>query len=369
LGLSDVLLFAAGLALLAAGAEALVRGASRLAVSVGISPLVVGLTVVAFGTSAPEMAVTVSAALEGRADVAVGNAVGSNILNVLLILGLAALVTPLSVNLQVVRQEVPIMIGVSLVFAVLVADGALARAEGLLLVALLAAYVVFLVWQSRNAGAGPAERRRTSRWDRHWVVQAALVALGLALLVIGARWLVDAAVAFAQAIGVSDLVIGLTVVALGTSLPEAATSLAAVLRGERDIAVGNVVGSNVFNILGCLGVAGAIASGGLPVAAAVLNFDLWVMVAVALACLPVFFTGCRIGRTEGALLLAYGCGYVAYLVLDAQGHDALQPFSAAMMSFVIPLTIVALLAVVLRSAAPGRRRARVEPPERDLPCD
>jgi len=350
--LSNLLLFALGLAALIAGAEALVRGASRLAASFGISPLVVGLTVVAFGTSSPEMAVTVGAALGGRIDVAVGNVVGSNILNVLFILGLSALIAPLVVNTRLIRQEVPVMIGVSALFAVLALDGAISRAEAALLAGLLLAYVAFLAWQSR-AEPKASEPRPAHGWDAHWAVQAALVAGGLALLVLGARWLVSAAVAFAQALGLSDLVIGLTVVALGTSLPEAATSIAAALRGARDIAVGNVVGSNVFNLLGCLGVAGLVSGDGLVVAPAVLNFDLWVMVAVAFACLPVFFTGCRIGRREGAVFLLYSAAYVAYVVLDAQGHDALQPFSAVMMSFVIPLTIVTLVVVLLRSAGRG----------------
>jgi cation:H+ antiporter len=352
---SQLLLFALGLAALIAGAEALVRGASALARRLRVSPLVVGLTVVAFGTSSPEMAVTVGASLGGRNDVAVGNVVGSNILNVLLILGLSALVRPLLVQVRVIRQEVPVMIGASALFAVLALDGTLGRADAALLVALLVAYTAFLVWQARGEGAvaaapaGPGDAGR----QNHWGWQALLVAAGLALLVLGAHWLVEAATALARALGVSDLVIGLTVVALGTSLPEAAASVLAAARGERDIAVGNVVGSNVFNLLGCLGVAGLLAPHGLAVPPGVRNFDLWVMLAVALACLPVFFTGYRVGRREGAVLLAYGGAYLAYTVLDAAGHDALPPFSSVMMSFVIPLTVVTMLVALL--LASGRR--------------
>jgi cation:H+ antiporter len=183
-------------------------------------------------------------------------------------------------------------------------------------------------------------------------VQLALVVAGLVLLVLGSDWLVTAAVAFARAFGVSDLVIGLTIIAAGTSMPEVATSVMAAFKGERDIAVGNVVGSNTFNVLGCAGLtsiaAGATGLGGLPVPAAALNFDLWVMLAVALACLPIFLTGREIARWEGGLFLGYYAAYVTYLILSAQQHAALAPYSSAMLSFVIPLTIVTLVVMVLR---------------------
>lgn len=357
--LAHLLLFAGGLVCLVAGAEALVRGAADLARSLRIPSLVVGLTVVAFGTSSPEMAVTVGAVLGGRADVAVGNVVGSNILNVLFILGLSAVVAPLVVQVRVIRQEVPVMIGASAVFAALAMDGALSRTEGMLLVAPLGGYVAFLVWQARRepsealSAVVPHDARRRGRW----ALQAILIFGGLLLLVLGARWLVEAATATARALGLSDLVIGLTVVALGTSLPEAAASIAAAARGARDIAVGNVIGSNVFNLLGCLGAAGIVSPGGLTIAPAILNFDLWIMLAAAFVCLPVFFTGYRIGRREGGVLLAYFAAYLAYVVLDAQGHDALPPFSTAMMSFVIPLTIVVLVVTLLRTHDARSNRA------------
>ncbi|MCM5682319.1 calcium/sodium antiporter [Schlegelella sp. S2-27] len=348
----NLLLFLLGLAALVAGAELLVRGAARLALSFGVSPLVVGLTIVAFGTSAPEVAVSIGAVASGTTDLAVGNVVGSNIFNVLLILGLAALISPLCVHVQIIRQEVPMMTAATLVLAVLVLDGQLSRAEAGLLLAVLIAYSVFLVRQSR---AAPPEEQAEyeksashSRWDRHWAVQWLLVAGGLVLLVLGSDWLVEAAVAFAQALGVSDVVIGLTVVAAGTSMPEVATSVMATLRGERDIAVGNVIGSNLFNILGCLGVSGLVASGGLAVPPAVLHFDLWVMTAAMLACLPVFMTGREIARWEGAVFLGYYLAYTAYLILAAQQHAALGAYSQVMMSFVIPLTIVTLVAVMIR---------------------
>jgi cation:H+ antiporter len=347
-------MFLVGLVALVVGAELMVRGAARLALSFGISPLVVGLTVVAFGTSAPELAVSVDAVLGGNPDMAVGNVVGSNIANVLLILGLSALIVPLAVAEQVIRQEIPIMIGASLLLVVMALDGVVSHADGLLLFALVIVYTVFLVRQSRAASRAVQEEfsdelpDTSSRWDAHWSVQALLIVGGLVLLVLGASWLVDAAVAVARALGVSDLVIGLTVVAVGTSMPEIATSLVAAWRGERDIAVGNVVGSNVFNIFACLGLAGLVSTDGIPVSAAARNFDLWVMLAVALACLPITLTGREIARWEGVVFLLYYACYTAYLVLAAQQHEHLPAFSGVMLGYVLPLTVVVLVASFLR---------------------
>ncbi|OGB00874.1 MAG: sodium:calcium antiporter [Burkholderiales bacterium RIFCSPHIGHO2_12_FULL_61_11] len=353
-----ILLFIGGLIGLIAGADLLVRGASKLALSFGVSPLVVGLTIVAFGTSAPEMAVSTGAVLNGQTDIAIGNVVGSNIFNVLFILGVSALITPLVVNIQLIRQEVPIMIGASLMLLVLGLDGKLGRPDGAILFALMIAYTAFLIVQSRddnkasqNQCAAEIKPAVAGGWDSKLPVQIVLIVLGLGLLVLGSDWLVTASTVFARAMGVSDLVIGLTIVAAGTSLPEVATSVMAAIKGERDIAVGNVVGSSTFNILGCLGLAG-IASGdsGLVMAAAVLNFDIWVMIAVALACLPVFMTGHEIARWEGGVFVLYYAAYASYLILAAQQHDSLVLFSRAMMSFVIPITVITLIVVLLRRA-------------------
>ena len=358
------LMFLAGLVALVAGADLLVRGASRLALSFGISPLVVGLTIVAFGTSAPEMAVSAGAVLNGQTGLAMGNVVGSNIFNVLFILGLSALITPLVVHVQLIRQEVPIMIGASLLVLVLALDGTLGLFDGALLFGLLLAYTGFLVVQSRRASREAqaefdAEIQPASpdAWDARLPVQLALIAAGLALLVLGSDWLVSAAVFFAQSLGVSDLVIGLTIVAAGTSMPEVATSIMAALKGERDIAVGNVVGSCTFNLLGCLGLSGLLAgllpgSPGLTVAPSLLALDIWVMLAVALACLPIFLSGREIARWEGAVFLGYYVAYMAYVVLAAQQHAVLGPFSAVMMGFVVPITVVTLVVSLLRRPAP-----------------
>jgi cation:H+ antiporter len=362
-------LFIAGLVCLVLGANLLVRGASKLALSFGISPLVVGLTIVAFGTSAPEVAVSVASVLEGKTDMAIGNVVGSNIFNVLFILGLSALIVPLVVHRQLIRQEVPIMFGVTLLMALMAMDGRLQLWESVALVILLVAYTGFLVVQSRretaaNQAAAQASAQGVDEfeselraspvgaWDAKLPAQLALIAVGLALLVLGSDWLVGAAVVFAKALGVSDVVIALTIVAAGTSMPEVATSIAAALKGERDIAVGNVVGSNIFNILGCLGISGVVAGGaGLVVAPSLLAFDIWVMLAVALACLPMFITGGEIARWEGGVFAGYYVAYVSYLILAAQQHDALGDFSSVMLSFVVPLTVITLVVAVLRRRA------------------
>ena len=357
----NILLFLAGLVALVIGASALVRGASKLALSFGISPLVVGLTIVAFGTSAPEMAVSAGAVLNGQTDIAVGNVVGSNIFNVLFILGVSALITPLVVDVQLIRQEVPIMVGASLLLLALGLDGRISLMDGALLLGLMAAYTVFLVVQSRRQTQAAADEyaaevkpAEPGSWDSRMPAQIALIVAGLALLVVGSDWLVTAAVSFAKAMGVSDVVIGLTIVAAGTSMPEVATSITAALKGERDIAVGNVVGSNTFNILGCLGLSGVLSgSAGLGMAPSVMAFDIWVMLAVALACLPVFLSGREIARWEGGVFVAYYVAYVAYLILAAQEHAALGTFSAAMMSFVVPITVITLV-VSLLPRRPGR---------------
>lgn len=351
----NILLFLAGLAGLIAGAELLVRGASKLALSFGISPLVVGLTIVAFGTSSPEVAVSVGAALDGQTDLALGNVVGSNIFNVLFILGVSALITPLVVHIQLIRQEVPIMIGASVILLLVCLDGRIGLTDGLLLCGLMVAYTVFLIVQSRRQSqaaqdeyAAEVQPAAGGAWDAKLPVQLLMIAAGLGLLVLGSEALVTASIAFAKALGVSDLVIGLTIVAAGTSMPEVATSIMAAVKGERDIAVGNVVGSNTFNILGCLGIASVVSPEGLGVPSSLLALDMWVMLATALACLPVFLTGREIARWEGGVFLAYYAAYVTWLILAAQQHAALGTFSTVLMGFIAPLTVVTLVAVMIR---------------------
>ncbi len=307
-----VLVFLAlGLVLLVAGAELLVRGASRLALRFGVSPLVIGLTVVAFGTSAPELAVSVQSGLAGQSDLAVGNIVGSNIFNVLVVLGLSALITPLVVQQQIVRIDVPLVIGASVLFWILALDGRIGLFDGLLLTTGIVAYTVFAVRQSRQESLAIQEEYAqefgspAKPWLERLPVQIALILVGLALLVLGATWMVD-------------------------------------------IAVGNVIGSSLFNLLAIAGIAALVTPGGLDVAGSMIRFDLPVMIAVALACLPIFATGHRIARWEGALFLTYYVAYVLYLILAAMQYAALPMFSETMLGFVLPLTVVTLLVLLVR---------------------
>lgn len=355
------LAFAAGLVLLIVGADLLVRGASRMALSFGISPLVVGLTVVALGTSAPEFAVSIRGALAGQADISLGNIVGSNILNILLILGISALIVPLVVDRQIVRQEIPIMIGASLLLFGLSLDGQISTPEGAVLFGGLMAYLVMLYVQSRRRPVEELdlELPEPSGWDRHWGVQVGLIVGGLGMLVLGAHWLVQAAVVFATWLGVSELVIGLTVVAVGTSLPEIATSIVAALRGQRDIAVGNIVGSNIFNILGVGGLTALVAPWPLPVSAALISFDMQVMLAAAIACLPIVFSRHMISRWEGGVFFGYYFAYTAYLILASAHHDAVDEFALVMQTVFLPLTALTLAVITWREL--DRRRRGILP--------
>lgn len=350
----------AGLVLLVFGAEWLVRGAARLASSFGVAPLIVGLTVVAFGTSAPELAVSVQAAYSGSADIALGNVVGSNICNILLILGLAAIVAPLVVHRQLVILDVPLMIGISVLVLVLGLDGRIGRGDGVLLFAGLISYVSFLLIKSRRSGGEIPEELQEAIGDESatpapvWK-DLLLIAIGLVALVGGSKLFVSGAVTIATLLGWSELVIGLTVIAVGTSLPEIATSVMAVIRGQRDIAVGNAVGSNIFNLLSVLGIASIVAPDGISVPPDAINFDLPVMIAVAVACLPVFFSGHRIDRWEGGLFFAYYVIYTAYLILRSTQHYMLDPFSHALAWFVLPLTAATLLAIGINAWRVQRR--------------
>lgn len=345
---STIVFLILGLVLLIGGAEYLVRGAARLASAAGISSLVVGLTVVAFGTSAPELAVSVVSAFKGQADLAIGNVVGSNIFNILVILGLSAVIIPLVVAQQLVRFDVPLMIGISFLLLLLGLDGIISRIDGILLFGGVLTYTIFLIRQSRKEGSAEVKAEYEEEFGNgkngpSWWKNIGLVIIGLAGLVVGSRWLVDSSVAIAQAFGVSELIIGLTIVAAGTSMPEVATSVVAALRGERDIAVGNAVGSNIFNILSVIGLSSIVSPHGVAVSETALRFDIPVMIAVAVACLPVFFADYRITRLNGVVFLAFYAAYLVYLIFNAMQHQALGMYQTVLFHYALPLAAVALI--------------------------
>lgn len=301
-----------GFALLYVGAEMLVRGGSALALRAGLTPLVVGLTVVAFGTSSPELVVSLQAGFAGSPSLAIGNVVGSNICNIALVLGLSALVRPIRIQAQLLRLDVPVVIGCSLLLVLLLNDGRLGRWEGLLLVLGLFSYTTFNIWMARRESrAVQAEfGDALPAVQGTWWMDAARTVGGLLLLAVGAHFFVGGAVGLARAFGITEAIIGLTVVAIGTSLPELATSVVAASRGEGDIAAGGVIGSNIFNILSILGLTALV----LPLTTGDVGArDLWMMTALAAALLPLMRTGLSINRWEGGALLLIYAGYLGYL--------------------------------------------------------
>jgi cation:H+ antiporter len=319
-----------------------------LAAAMRISPLVIGLTIVAFGTSAPELVVSLRSAFAGQGELALGNVIGSNVFNVLVILGLSAVIVPLRVDRQLVRFDVPLMIGLSLLVYAMCLDGRIGRVEGGLLAAGLVAYTAWSIRKSRQEndpavlGEFAAEyAEKVVSTPGQLMLQMAMVAGGLVLLVAGGELFIQSAIGLARAWGFSKLVVGLTIVAAGTSLPEVATSVVAALKGERDLAVGNVVGSNLFNLMCVLGFTGLLAPNGIPVGEAALSRDLPVMVLVALACLPLFLIGRSIDRWEGAVLLACYALYTAWRIFLEQGRaDAVATVST--IAWVLgPLAVVA----------------------------
>ena len=344
-----------GLVLLAVGSEWLVRGAVRMARGLGVSALVIGLTVVSWGTSAPELAVSVQSALGGSSELALGNVIGSNIFNVLVILGLSAVIIPLVVTWQVVRIELPLMVGISVGAAVLALDGEVGRWDGALLLGGMGAYTW---WQFRGGVSGPvgadggAGNEAVAEPRRRALVRGGAVFVGgLVVMVLGSRWFVSSAVDLARWLGVGEVVIGLTIVATGTSLPEVFASLAAAMKGERDLAVGNVVGSNVFNLLAVLGLTAAI--GPVPVGPEVLWFDVPLMLLVSLACMPIFLTGMMISRVEGVVFCTVYGVYV-WLLIERQlrpgfaGDGVLVVFG-----FLAPLAFGTLLGWMLHGRKSG----------------
>lgn len=344
--------------MLIAGAELLVRAAVRLSARLRVRPLIMGLSIVAFGSSAPQMAISLQATLADNTDIAVGSVIGSSIFNILVILGLSALIIPLRVSRQLVRLDIPLMIGASVLVFVLAYNERLTPSDGLILLAALVLYLVLLLRQSRHP-ARPQPCATGRRGSAPRLSSMLLVLLGLGLLVFAGHLLLGAAVTVADDLGLSERVMGLTVIAISTSLPQLATSLLAALRGQRDIAVGNVIGSNLFNLLGVLGFTALVAPSPLSVSPNALDFDLPVLLSVALLCLPVFYSGYRITRAEGLLFLGLYLAYGLHVVSFTTGMPLAGKLEHLMLFFVLPALVAFLLFSSLRA---WRRQHKRETP-------
>jgi cation:H+ antiporter len=334
--------FIFGLIALIWGAEVLVRSSSKLAASLGVSKLVIGLTVVAFGTSAPELAVGIEAGLMNQPDILMGNVIGSNLTNTLLILGLAALIIPLQVHKNLIRFDLPVMIASTLILILLSLNNIITFWECALLFLCLIIYLYALV---RFSGKSSLTEEESLKAGSPWKSGLLSIA-GLIMLIFGARWMVESATIFAEKAGVSELVIGLTIVAIGTSLPEIVTSILAAVRGEKDLAVGSIVGSNILNILSVIGISGLFISG-IPVQDSLLEVEYIILMAVSLLCFPIFFTGRRIKRIEGAIFLSSYILYLFYLYLDSITSTYLPTFVQWVLFGFVPLVILYVIVALI----------------------
>lgn len=350
-----ILIFVIGLIALIGGAELFLRGVDHFGVKWRISPLVMGLTVVAFATGAPELAISIQAATSGSADLVLGNIVGSNIANILLILGISALIRPLAVQMRVVRIDVPIVIAASALLYILAFDGTLSTTDGLWLITGLITYSIFTFFQIKKERRNnpeetdfEAEESKLATGWFFYVKNIGYLLVGLGLIVQGSDWMVQSAVEIATILGLSELVIGLTIVSIGTSLPEVATSIATIRRGNTDMAVANVMGSNLYNIFLTLGLTLIIAPNVLDVSAAALALDIPFMVAVTIACIPIFIAGFDITKMDGSILLFYYTSYLTYLVLDALSSPFTNIMETGMIWMVIPLTIAYMVWRIFR---------------------
>ncbi|HSG30816.1 MAG TPA: calcium/sodium antiporter [Thermodesulfobacteriota bacterium] len=342
-----------GLIFLIAGAELLVKGSSRLASSFGISPFLVGLTVVAFGTSSPELAVSVKAALSNQASIGLGNIIGSNIFNILFIIGISAIIRQLFVTKQLLKQEVPLIIFVSGLVLIFALDGNFNRLEGLLLLAGFAIYMIFLVRQSRIEQAKPGDDFKTEFTLREDTIvsiprNTLFIILGLGLLVLGSKWFVNSAVSIAEYFEVSKIVIGLTIVAAGTSLPEVVTSVLATIKGERDIAVGNIIGSNLFNIMAVLGLSSLVAPVGIQIAPSVIGFDIPIMIIISIICFPIFYTDSLMSRLEGGLFLGCYIAYISYIVFISSNNLTLPLLNNMMLYILVAVCFLIFIGVIIK---------------------
>ncbi|WP_020401844.1 calcium/sodium antiporter [Gracilimonas tropica] len=345
-----VALFILGLVILIAGAELFLNSVDKFGLAWSVSPVVMGLTVVAFATGAPELAISLQAAADGKPDLVLGNILGSNIANILLILGIAGLVKPLKITNRIIKIDVPVVIGASVLLFILSLDGELAPLDGIIILAALMIYSIFVYRQIRQDQKNNQKNNEEnpSKLDEpvnawFYTKYILILLVGLVFIVLGSRWMVDSAVEIAGALGISELIIGLTIVSIGTSLPEVATSLSAVRHNDSDTAVANVMGSNLYNIFLTLGLTIVVAPGALSVSPDALKLDMPFMIIVALACLPLFWPGKVLGRAEAAGFLFYYAAYLTYLVFIAIGHPFKESVEWLMLWVIAPITLLLVI--------------------------
>ena len=353
-----LLFFILGLAGLIVGAEFFLRAVDRFGLKWGVSPMVMGLTVVAFATGAPELAISLKAAMNDSADLVLGNIIGSNIANILLILGITGLITPLQIKLRIVRIDVPIVIAMSIVLYLLALDGVLSLTDGIVLLLGLLTYSVFTFLQIRKNKVDISElygheEVELATGTFFYVKNIGLLLAGLALIGLGANWMVSSAVTIAQLLGMSELVVGLTIVSIGTSLPEVATSITAARKGNADIAVANVLGSNLYNIMLTLGLTIVVAPGVLEVSRNALMLDMPFMIAVAVGCIPIFLTGFDLDRKDASLFLFYYAAYLIYLILEATGSEYLGWIEKGFFFGILPFTFFYIFSRLIREVLTG----------------
>lgn len=346
-----IALFIAGLVALIAGAELFLKAVDHFGLKWGVSPLIMGLTVVAFATGAPELAISIKAAASGSADLVLGNIIGSNVANILLILGITSLIAPINITRRIIKIDVPIVIVVSIVLMILAFDGKLTTIDGAILLAGFIAYSIYTYIHIQKSKEEETEQifeyeksiDELAQGSWFYIKNAGLLLTGLTMIVLGSNWMVESAVTIATVLGLSELVIGLTIVSIGTSLPEVATSLSAARKGNADIAVANVLGSNLYNVLLTLGLTLIIAPNVLDVSAKAINLDLPFMVAVSIACIPIFIAGFNLTRMDGFIFLFYYASYLTYLVLDAVSSGIVPFIELGMLWVIVPATVLYMI--------------------------
>lgn len=343
------LLIIGGLALLILGGEILIKSSTNLASRLGMKPIVIGLTIIAMGTSAPEIIINLSSISEGHSSLALGNILGSNIFNILFILGISALITPLIINQKLIKIDIPILIILTITVWIFSLDLNLSFNEGIILFILLILFIIFSIKFSKKESPEVIKEYENefSTPRKSLLLTIIYFCMGLTLLLLGSHYLVNGSVSLARSWGISELIIGITILACGSGTPEVVISVMAARKKEYDIAIGNIIGSCIFNILFVLGTS-IIIFPNQPIPPEALNFDIPIMILTSIICLPICLSDQKVSRIEGLLLLLYFVSYISFIILNSSGHDAIEPFGKIVGLFFIPITMITLFIISLK---------------------